>query len=115
MTEEPPASTTGHPVAMYTALRVLIFAVPFGVLLLLGLNLVWALLISAIASSIASLFVLNRQRDQMSISISNRSDRMRQRMAEREASEDAWDDERREGTDEGESDGPASSTGPGSP
>lgn len=110
MTEQPEAPTGRHPVVAYTALRVLIFAVPFGLLLLFGVDLVWALLIVALLSSLASVFVLSRQRDQMSMALTGRSERIRQRMAEREASEDEWDDARRSAADDATS-GPSDSTG----
>lgn len=112
MTEERPAPTGAHPVAVYTALRAAIFVVPFVVLLVVGVQLVWALLIAALASSLASVFLLSKQRDQMSIALSGRSERMRQRMAEREAAEDEWDDARRASDLEMDSGEPPESGGP---
>ena len=87
--------TKGHPMLVYTTLRLLLFAVPFGLLLALGAELVWAILIAALASSIVSIFALSRYRDRLSVSLSERKERTRAKMAERERSEDAWDDEMR--------------------
>jgi len=84
-----------HPMLVYTLLRLVLFAAPFLLLLAVGMDVVWALLIAAILSSFVSLFVLGRFRDQLSISLSERKERIRVRMAERETSEDAWDDEQR--------------------
>jgi Protein of unknown function (DUF4229) len=106
MTEpnEPPKTdvpTPGrHPALVYTGLRLLIFVVPFVLLLAVQVPVVWALLISALLSSFASLFVLSKYRDRLSVSISQRRDRMNQRIAEREATEDAWDEGQRATTDE---------------
>ena len=113
--EEPTASSQdndasrGHPMLVYTSFRLLLFAVPFGLLMAVGAQLVWALLIAALASSIASIFVLGRYRDRLSLSLSERQERVRTRMAQRESSEDAWDDEQRSKPDDIE--GPASDDG----
>jgi hypothetical protein len=87
--------TARHPLFVYTTLRLVLFAVPLLILLAVQVELVWALLIAAILSSILSIFVLGRYRDQLSMSLSDRNERMRQRMVERETAEDAWDDSRR--------------------
>ena len=84
---------------VYTGMRLLLFAVPFAVLMVAGLDLVWSVLIAAFGSAIASIFLLTRYRDELSESISTRSERMRARRVEREQSEDAWDDARRAGDD----------------
>ena len=87
--------TQRHPLRVYTAQRIVLFAVPFLVLWAIGLDVVWALLIAAIGSSIASIFVLNRSRDALSASLASRADRAKARMAERTRSEDEWDDAER--------------------
>jgi len=84
---------------VYTALRLLLFAVPFLLLMAFGVELVWALLIAALASSFASIFVLGRFRDQLSVSLSERKERIQQRMVEREQAEDQWDDDQRAATE----------------
>jgi hypothetical protein len=84
---------------VYTGFRLLLFAVPFVVLMVAGVDFVWSVLIAAIGSAIASIFLLARYRDELSESISNRSERMRARSLEREQSEDAWDDARRAAED----------------
>jgi uncharacterized membrane protein len=83
-----------HPAIAYTAARLLLFAVPFG-LLLLFVPVVWAVLIAFVFSAIVSVFVLSRMRDAWSASLAGRADRTRARMAERAAAEDAWDEEQR--------------------
>ena len=85
-----------HPLLTYTALRVVLFAVPFAVLWAIGLDIVWALLIAAIGSSIASIFLLTNSRDALSASLATRADRAKARMEERTRSEDEWDDAQRE-------------------
>jgi Protein of unknown function (DUF4229) len=84
-----------HPMLTYTALRLALFVVPFGVLLALGTDLLWAMLVAAFFSGIVSVFLLSRQRDAVSVAIASRTERARQRMAERTAAEDAWDDAQR--------------------
>ena len=83
------------PLLRYTALRVALFAVPFGVLMAVGMDLVWALLVAALSSSIASIFVLQRTRDSVATALKDRNERAQQRMLQRAESEDAWDDARR--------------------
>ena len=91
--------STRHPLLVYTLFRMLLFAVPFAVLLVAGLDFVWSVVVAAIGSSVASIFLLTRYRDQLSESISTRSERMRVRRVEREQSEDDWDDARRAGNE----------------
>ena len=87
------------PVLTYSALRVLLFVVPFGILLAVDVPLLWALLVAFLLSAIVSLFALSGQRDAMSASVMRRSERVKATMAEREAAEDAWDDEQRAAAD----------------
>jgi hypothetical protein len=97
---DPPAADPrppGHPLLVYTGLRLVLFAIPFLILLLLSVPLVWSLLLSALLSSVASLFLLGRFRDQLSIAFSARRERVRQRMAGCEQAEDQWDETRRQG------------------
>ncbi|MFI6601877.1 DUF4229 domain-containing protein [Nonomuraea sp. NPDC050536] len=65
-----------HPVLVYTASRIGLFAVAFGVLYLLGLQ-NWLLLIvvSFVISGIASYVLLSKQRDAVSTRISDKVDR----------------------------------------
>ncbi|MFZ0323141.1 MAG: DUF4229 domain-containing protein [Actinomycetes bacterium] len=85
------------PVITYSVLRLLLFVVPFGILLAVQVPPVWALLVAFLLSAVVSLFALNAQRDAMSISVAQRSERVKAAMAERTAAEDAWDDEQRTG------------------
>jgi len=84
-----------HPMLTYTLLRVLVFAVPFAVLVLLRVPFIWALVAAGFASGIVSIFLLSRQRDAVSAAITTRSERATARLAERTAAEDAWDDAQR--------------------
>jgi len=84
--------TSRHPFLVYTALRFLLFVVPFALLLILRVDMVWALLIAVLGSSVASIFVLGPYREQLSMSLTERNEQVKQRMAEREQAEDAWDD-----------------------
>lgn len=83
-----------HPTLTYSVARVVLFLLPF-LILLPFLDPLLALVIAFLLSAIASIFVLSRLRDAMSISLTTRSERARQRMAERAASEDAWDEAKR--------------------
>lgn len=87
-----------HPLLTYTLLRTLVFAVPFVLLLLVGVHPLWALVAAAFASGIVSVFLLSRQRDAVSSALTERSDRARRTMAERAAAEDSWDDAQRAGS-----------------
>ena len=60
-----------RPVLVYTASRIGLFAVAFGVLYLLGLRgMMWLLIASAVLSGLASYVLLSKQRDAISIRIS---------------------------------------------
>lgn len=83
-----------HPTLSYSIARLTLFLVPF-VILLLFVDPLLALVIAFVLSAVASIFVLSRLRDAMSISLTTRSERARQKMAERAASEDAWDEANR--------------------
>ena len=83
------------PVITYSVLRLLLFAVPFGLLLLVGVPVLWALPVAFVLSALVSLFALSKQRDAISASVVDRSSRAKTTMAERAAAEDAWDDEQR--------------------
>ncbi|HVQ18220.1 MAG TPA: DUF4229 domain-containing protein [Actinomycetes bacterium] len=84
-----------HPMLVYTGLRLLLFLVPFGILMAVQVPFIWSLLVAALASSFVSIFVLSRFRDQVSVALSQRSSRVKERMAERQQSEDAWDEAHR--------------------
>lgn len=80
------------------------FAVVFALFAVVIGNTFVALMTAAIVSSIASIFLLRKQRDALSAAIASRAERANSRMAERAASEDNWDDSRRDETDSGVSD-----------
>jgi uncharacterized membrane protein len=71
------------------------FVVLFALFALVIGNAFVAVMTAAIVSSIASIFVLRKQRDALSAAIASRAERANERMAERAASEDTWDDSQR--------------------
>lgn len=83
-----------HPTLSYSMARLALFLVPF-LILVTFLDPMLALVVAFVLSAIASIFVLSRMRDAMSVSITTRAERAQQKMAERAASEDAWDEARR--------------------
>lgn len=85
-----------HPVAAYSLGRLVLFAVPFAVLYFVA-DFFTALLIAFLVSAVASIFLLRKQREAMSLSIATRAARANEKMAERSAVEDAWDDAERQG------------------
>lgn len=84
-----------HPMAVYSAARLVLFAAPFA-LLSLFMEFLWALLIAFFFSAIASIFLLRKQRDAFGTSLATRADRANEKMAERSAAEDEWDDVQRD-------------------
>ncbi|WP_219472083.1 DUF4229 domain-containing protein [Nonomuraea rhizosphaerae] len=67
-----------HPVLVYTASRIGLFAVTLGVLYLLGLqNPFWLIIVSFLISGFASYVLLSKQRDAVSTRISDKVDRPR--------------------------------------
>jgi hypothetical protein len=77
----------------YTALRLFIFAVVAALLWIFGLRGFWLLLVAIMVSGFASLFILNRSRDELSRALVERREKIKQRLADRAAAEDAWNDE----------------------
>jgi hypothetical protein len=102
VSDNPPPVSSGsgqswwmrHPTLSYSIARLALFLVPF-LILVTFLDPMLALVIAFVLSAVASIFVLSRMRDAMSVSITSRAERAQQKMAERAASEDAWDDARR--------------------
>ncbi|MCZ3385700.1 MAG: DUF4229 domain-containing protein [Actinomycetia bacterium] len=83
-----------HPAAIYSLARVVLFVVPFAGLYFVA-DFFTALLIAFLFSAIASIFLLRRQREALSVSIATRAERATQKMADRAAVEDEWDDAQR--------------------
>lgn len=54
----------------YSLLRIALFAVPFAVLMLVGVDWIWAALVATIVSFCASYIFLRRQRDAMANDLS---------------------------------------------
>jgi hypothetical protein len=95
------------PVVTYSLLRFALFLVPFVVLVVVQVPVMWAVLIAFVVSSLVSIVVLSRQRDRVSTSIVERRERVKTTLAERTAAEDAWDDARRGTQDAAAEDGAA--------
>lgn len=83
-----------HPSLTYTGARLLLFLIPF-LLLVTFLDPLVALVVAFVVSALVSIFALSGLRDAMSVNITNRADRANEKMAERAASEDAWDEMQR--------------------
>jgi hypothetical protein len=84
------------PVLTYSLSRLALFLVPFLVLVVLHVPVMWSVLIAFVLSSLVSIFLLSRQRDQVSSALVTRRERMKETMAQRTAAEDAWDDAARD-------------------
>ena len=104
--QEPAAATQQripHATLRYTTLRLALFLVSlmviWGIAALAGMNLndgadrLFLLMIALVISSIASFFVLSRYRDQMSVGIVERTNRMSRKLQDSASFEDAEDEE----------------------
>ena len=80
--------------AVYTALRLLLFAATFGIVLGLGVlltggvSITWALVIAFVVSGVGSYFLLNRQREAFARRVETRAERASAKFEERRARED---------------------------
>lgn len=83
------------PMITYSLARLVLFGVPFVLLLLVGVDLFWSLLIAFVLSAVVSIFLLSRLRDQVSTGLVERRERIAERMAARSKAEDAWDEAQR--------------------
>jgi membrane protein implicated in regulation of membrane protease activity len=86
--------TARHPAATYTLARLVLFVIPFALLLLVS-EFFTALLVAFLFSAIVSIFLLRKQREALARSVATRAQRANEKMAERAAAEDAWDDANR--------------------
>lgn len=75
-------------VLKYTLARLLLFAVAWGLVYLLGARELLALLLAVLISGLASYVLLSRQRDAVSTRLSGRVADMRRRIDEGAAAED---------------------------
>lgn len=75
-------------VLAYTAARLLLFGVAYGLMYLLGARAWLAVILAALVSGLVSYILLSRQRDAVSERITARTDRMSRRLAEGAAHED---------------------------
>ncbi|HEX6194707.1 MAG TPA: DUF4229 domain-containing protein [Jiangellaceae bacterium] len=80
----------------YTALRFFVFVVVAALLWIFGMRGFWLLLVAIMVSGFASLFILNRSRDELSRAYVERRQKIKQRLADRTAAEDAWNDDVRD-------------------
>jgi len=92
----------------YSLARLVLFGVPFVLLLLVGVDLFWSLLIAFVLSALVSIFLLSGLRDQVSTGLVERRERIAERMAARSKAEDAWDEAHR--VEHEESDGGSDSS-----
>lgn len=81
---------------VYTALRLLVLAVVWGVLqLTTPLRGLLAIAVALLISGLLSLFVLDRQRERLSVGVAGFFGRLNARIDASSRAEDEWDDERR--------------------
>ena len=80
-----------HPVLLYTTWRLAIFIVVLIVLYLVGLRDVWLIVFAFLISGIASIFVLNRRREQAVGGISSLFGKMNDRIDASSRAEDGDD------------------------
>jgi len=79
----------GHPMMVYTLVRLGLFVVFTAIVLLFVHNVLIAALLGAIISGIVSFFLLNKLRDKASVAVAPTVDGMKQKMAARRDEEDA--------------------------
>ncbi len=75
-------------VFVYTASRLALFAATAGVLFLVGARGFLLLALAILISGVVSFVLLSRQRDAVSVSVTERASRMRRNLAEGAARED---------------------------
>jgi membrane peptidoglycan carboxypeptidase len=73
----PPAPSAGRLVLLYSTLRLLLFLGIWLVLVLLGASALAGALVAAVLTSLLSLVLLKKQRDQVSTAILDRHERKR--------------------------------------
>jgi hypothetical protein len=89
-----PAASGGHPVLVYTGLRLLLLVITAGVLYLFGLRNILLLLVFAfLISGVISIFVLNRRREVAAVEVVTAVQKVNQRIDESARAEDAPDDD----------------------
>lgn len=79
----------------YSLLRALLLVVVGALAWLAGLRGFWLLLVAVFVSGVLSIFVLNRNRDEVSRSLATRMSTIKSRLGEQSSAEDAWDDAQR--------------------
>ncbi len=84
-----------HPALRYSSARIMIFVVVAGVLWLVHVRGLWLLVIALLVSGLASFVLLSRQRDAVSIAVTQSAERRRAKSQARVAREDAEDDAQR--------------------
>ena len=89
-----PVGTGGtRPLLVYTLARLALFGLCVAVFYLCGMGLFLALVVAALVSSVASYFLLARQRTELAVAVEARVTAARTKAAERTAREDAVADE----------------------
>lgn len=84
-----------HPALSYSMSRILIFVAVAGVLWLVHVRGLWLLVIALVVSGLASFVLLSRQRDAVSIAVTQSAARRRAKAEARTAREDSYDEELR--------------------
>jgi len=83
---------------IYTALRLVLFAASFGIVVGLwflftdSVPILWALIIALVMSGVGSYFVLNHQRQALAARVQTRAEAMTAKIDEMKAKEDVDDD-----------------------
>lgn len=107
---------TSRAFIVYTALRLLVLAVVWGVLqLTTPLRGLLAIAVALLISGLVSLFVLDRQRERLSIGVAGFFGRLNARIDASSRAEDEWDDERRATASSASSASSASPAAPAAP
>lgn len=92
--DQTPAASGGHPVLVYTALRLLLLVITAGVLYLFGLRNILLLLVFAfLISGVISIFALNRRREVAAVEVVTAVQKVNQRIDESAKAEDVPDDD----------------------
>ena len=83
---------------IYTALRLVLFAASFGIVVGVwfiftdSVPILWALVIALVMSGLGSFFVLDRQREALAVRVQSREEAMSARIEEMKSKEEADDD-----------------------
>jgi len=91
-TQLPDSPRGGRAAVVYTGMRLALFLVCLAAVYVIGLRGFTALLVALVGSGLISLFLLARQRTEMSMAVDRRMSRLRTRAQARTRAEDAYVD-----------------------